>query len=176
MKRLFFINGLIVAALALAACGRGGGDEIIIDGLTEADAMATAQAEGDIMMEEPMMADVAGALLTGTFVDIDVVHRGSGTATIVELADGSFMLRLEDDFMVTRGPDLHVFLSGSEEPRNSDGVMTEPALDLGQLKGNMGSQNYEIPASFDVSNAKSVVIYCVPFRVVFSTATLSPSG
>jgi hypothetical protein len=40
------------------------------------------------------------------------------------------------------------------------------------LKGNIGSQNYEIPADVDVSQYQSVVIYCMPFHVVFSTATL----
>lgn len=185
---------LMIAALGLAISACAGADEveeaveepiveeaapeepIVIDGLTELDAIATAEAEGDIMMEEPMMEDVAGILLTGMFVEIDVVHRGSGTAVIVDMGDGSYTLRLEDDFSVTRGPDLHVMLSGTEEPRNHESVMAEPTVDLGKLKGNMGAQNYEIPAGFDVTNAKSVVIYCVPFRVVFSTATLAPAG
>lgn len=47
-------------------------------------------------------------------------------------------------------------------------------LDLGELKGNVGSQNYEIPAGTDLSIYNSVVIYCQPFHVVFATATLTP--
>ncbi|MDH3600540.1 MAG: DM13 domain-containing protein [Candidatus Tectomicrobia bacterium] len=46
-------------------------------------------------------------------------------------------------------------------------------MDLGSLKGNIGSQNYPIPAETDIVPFKSVVIYCMPFHVVFSTATLN---
>jgi hypothetical protein len=48
----------------------------------------------------------------------------------------------------------------------------EDQVELGQLKGNVGNQNYEIPAEIDLSLYQSVVIYCLPFQVVFSTATL----
>jgi hypothetical protein len=48
-------------------------------------------------------------------------------------------------------------------------------LDLGSLKGNIGNQNYEIPAGTDISEYQSVVIYCLPFHVIFSTATISAS-
>ena len=46
-------------------------------------------------------------------------------------------------------------------------------LDLGVLKGNVGNQNYEIPADVDVTEFGSVVIYCEPFHVIFATAGLS---
>ena len=39
-------------------------------------------------------------------------------------------------------------------------------------KGNKGNQNYPIPDDVDVDSQMSVVIYCVPFSVVFSVATL----
>jgi hypothetical protein len=45
-------------------------------------------------------------------------------------------------------------------------------IDLGFLKGNIGDQNYDLPAGVDLSQYNSVVIYCLPFHVVFSTATL----
>ena len=48
----------------------------------------------------------------------------------------------------------------------------EIEFDLGELKGNIGNQNYEIPKDLDVDQYNSVVIYCVPFHVVFSVATL----
>ncbi len=100
--------------------------------------MATAQAESKVVMDEPLTSDFAATMLTGMFVDIDAIHRSSGSATIIEMEDGTYVLRLEDDFTVTRGPDLHVMLSGEAEPRNPNGVMAEPHIYLGQLKGNMG--------------------------------------
>jgi hypothetical protein len=41
------------------------------------------------------------------------------------------------------------------------------------LKGNVGNQNYDIPDEIDLDQFQSVVIYCVPFHVVFSSAALS---
>jgi len=41
------------------------------------------------------------------------------------------------------------------------------------LKGNVGNQNYEIPGDAEIGQFGSVVIYCQPFHVVFSTATLN---
>ena len=113
------------------------------------------------------------ALSVGSFEDIDATHRGSGTATIYELEDGSRVLRLED-FEVTNGPDLHVLLVPHPDPSGRDDVTGY--LDLGELKGNIGSQNYEIPDDVDLSEYGSVVIYCVPFHVLFSTASLTPQG
>jgi len=45
-------------------------------------------------------------------------------------------------------------------------------IELGPLKGNVGNPNYSIPAAVDLSEDRSAVIYCVPFRVVFSSAEL----
>lgn len=114
----------------------------------------------------------ATVLASGSFIDIDDFHGGSGTATVYELADGSQILRFEN-FEVTNGPDLYVYLSGSPDPRASNEVMDTGYVDLGSLKGNVGDQNYDIPPGTDLSQYQSVVIYCVPFHVVFSTATLA---
>jgi len=107
-------------------------------------------------------------VLQGQFKDADSFHKGSGTGTIYQLPDGSHLLRLED-FTVTNGPDLHVLLASSPSPTGRADL--GDYVDLGSLKGNIGNQNYEIPAGTDLSQFKSVVIYCKPFHVVFSTAT-----
>ena len=133
--------------------------------------------KGTEMMEEVVMAAAAAAeaeaskVKVGNFKDADSFHRGSGQATIYATADGANLLRLEN-LDVTNGPALHVILSPHEDPDRSDEVKTEGYVDLGDLKGNRGNQNYPIPASVDVSVFKSVVIYCKPFAVVFSVATL----
>ncbi len=46
------------------------------------------------------------------------------------------------------------------------------AFEVAQLKGNIGGQNYLLPADLDLSTLKSVVIYCRRFTRVFSTAGL----
>jgi len=130
-------------------------------------------ADDEPMDDEPMTDETTTtttspsgpvALLTGEFEDADSSHQGSGTATLYELEDGSQLLRLED-FEVTNGPDLHVVLVPH------DGSM-DGSLNLGSLKGNIGDQNYEIPADVDISDFGSVWIYCVAFSVNFATASL----
>lgn len=131
-----------------------------------------AAAMPDKAMDELMPAGEPVPLASGEFLDADSFHQGAGTATIYQLADGAYVLRLEN-FEVTNGPDLHVILSGSAAPLRSADVMEPFFADLGMIKGNIGSQNYDIPSGTDVTQARSVVIYCVPFGVVFAYAPLS---
>lgn len=139
----------------------------------ETEVLATAAAMPDKKMDDPMpVADSTRPLVvaTGRFQDADSFHQGSGVATIYQLPDGEHVLRFED-FEVTNGPDLHVLLVEHPDPASRDDVMAG-YLDLGSLKGNIGNQNYDIPAGTDLSKYKSVMIYCMPFHVVFSTAAL----
>ena len=129
---------------------------------------AVEQAE---VMAQPAAASEVQAVAMGSFKDADAFHRGSGTATIYRTPDGAEVLRLEN-LDVTNGPALHVVLSTHPDPERSQQVKQEGYVDLGDLKGNRGNQNYPIPAGVDTSIHKSVVIYCYPFAVVFSVATL----
>lgn len=108
---------------------------------------------------------------TGQFGVVDAVHHGQGTAKLLALPDGSHLLRLED-FSVTNGPDLYVYLSDQPAPRESGQLHEHRAFEVGQLKGNAGNQNYALPADLDLNAFASTVIYCRRFGVVFSTAQL----
>jgi hypothetical protein len=101
------------------------------------------------------------ALLEGSFVGNTPRYDGTGSATVYEV-EGSTVLRFED-FEVTNGPDLRVNLV------LADGSM----VDLGVLTGNIGNQNYDIPADVDLSQVESVLIYCRAFSVYFAEATLA---
>lgn len=121
----------------------------------------------------PEEASTAPALLLkGSFVDADSAHRGRGSASVYELDDGSRVLRFEE-FEVTNGPDLRVLLVPTDDPVDRDLLAEVGYEHLGKLKGNVGNQNYEIPEDFDLNGDWTVVIYCDPFHVVFSTAQLS---
>lgn len=123
------------------------------------------------MPADPMKMDsTVEKVKSGSFRDADSFHKGSGTATIYRAADGKGVLRLED-FRVTNGPDLRVLLVPASNPMGRDDV--EGYIELGKLKGNMGNQNYFLPDGEDGSGYGSVVIYCRPFHVVFSVATLN---
>lgn len=107
-------------------------------------------------------------LRAGTFHN--VVHDGSGTATLYEQPDGSYLLRLAE-FKVLNGPDLHLFVSSVRNAGQGD-VTEENSLNLGRLKGNVGDQNYVIPANTMLEKLQSVVIWCRRFQVNFATAPL----
>lgn len=70
---------------------------------------------------------------------------------------------------MTNGPDLSVILAVEPEP---DGFLSGNYTELWKLKGNIGNQNYPIPENVDPGRFNSVVIYCKPFHVLFSFATL----
>ncbi|VAW42768.1 hypothetical protein MNBD_CHLOROFLEXI01-3378 [hydrothermal vent metagenome] len=127
---------------------------------------AAVMTDTEMAEEIPVAADEWIIAAQGNFVGADNFHQGSGTATIYQQGEQQ-VLRLED-FNVTNGPELHVVLSTSRDDIGQD------YIDLGVLKGNVGNQNYDIPADIDLSQYQSVVIYCVPFQVVFATATLDP--
>lgn len=113
-----------------------------------------------------------GEVVRGTFTDADNFHKGSGLARVVRDGDQQ-VLRLEE-FRVTNGPDLYVYLASHRQPRSRADV-DEGFVNIGRLKGNIGAQTYAIPAGVDLARFRSVVIYCRAFHVVFSTATLAPS-
>ena len=153
------------------------GYEMVADGADDAGMDAEMVEKGAQMLEPVVMAVVAPesevrAVKQGDFKDADSFHRGSGQAIIYTTPEGGHLLRLEN-LEVTNGPALHVVLSPHEDPTRSNEVLLEGYADLGDLKGNRGNQNYTIPADVDLSVIKSVVIYCKPFAVVFSVATLN---
>jgi hypothetical protein len=150
----------------------------MVSGATADMNVAMIQKGIDMMKEAIEATSSAGAaqpqvvaLKDGQFKDANSFHKGSGQATIYSTPDGGHLLRLEE-LSVTNGPALHVFLSPHEDPDSSGEVKTAGYVDLGKLKGNRGNQNYPIPADVDITAINSVVIYCKPFSVVFSVATL----
>jgi hypothetical protein len=102
----------------------------------------------------------------GTFVSRD--HPTSGTAVVLGNGTDERFLRFEP-FETDNGPDLNVYLVNS----SAGGV--EDFVDLGNLKGNIGDQNYEIPPHVDLTVHDTVVIWCVRFSSPFGEATLTPT-
>ena len=109
-------------------------------------------------------------LASGEFVSQE--HETSGTATILELPDGSRTLRLEG-FETTNGPDLHVWLSEKSAGGNWFKYGGGRKAQLGELKANRGNHNYAIPADVELDGLRSVVIWCKRFHVAFGSAPLA---
>jgi hypothetical protein len=112
----------------------------------------------------------AKVLEKGEFHNAD--KAGSGTATIYQLANGKRVLRLTN-FSVENGPDLHVRLIAANDAKNTASVTKTDHVELGNLKGNKGSQNYDVPESVDLSKYKVVSIWCNRFSVNFAAAPLT---
>lgn len=100
-------------------------------------------------------------------------HSTSGRATIYATGEGKQYLRLTD-FMTSNGPDVHVLLArGNDQSLNQE--ILKGALDsveLGSLKGNQGDQNYDLPASVDLTEYNTVTIFCERFHAIFGVARL----
>jgi hypothetical protein len=97
-------------------------------------------------------------------------HDARGTALIIEASNGKTYLRFED-FEVENGPDLKVYLSRAEANAPEDRLAGD-IVDLGDLKGNVGDQNYLVPASADPTKYRSAVVWCRRFSVGFAVAPL----
>src|SRR5215471_16657586 len=64
-------------------------------------------------------AGTPAALLTGRFHD--GAHKGAGTATIHQLAEGERVLRLTN-FETSNGPDVHVYLVAANDATDNETV------------------------------------------------------
>jgi hypothetical protein len=109
----------------------------------------------------------------GSFISHE--HATTGTVKLLRLTDGSAVVRLEN-LSTSDGPKLQVVLSDAPVIPGSAGyhVFDDGRyLDLGPLKGNMGSANYPVPAGADIAGLSSVSIWCDRFDVSFGAATLT---
>lgn len=146
------------------------------DAISEEDAAAmneamdqdgtSATAEADDPM--PDMPEIV-TLVSGSFVDRS--HPAEGTALVLNDGTAQRFLRFED-FATDNGPDLNVYLSTAPADAPA-GDFDDDFIDLGDLSGNIGNQNYEIPEGVDLDRYSTVVIWCVRFGVAFGAAELA---
>lgn len=188
MKLKYLASAIVVFAVATAGCDRVAEDSLPGLSVTKEQVGAMTAAERERLLAK-MMAEAATKsrkadepiepLTTGTplmvavgrFTGADATHKGSGQASLHRLADGRHLIRLED-FEVTNGPALVVLLVRAVNPKDAKDVQ-RGYIKIGDLKGNIGNQNYEIPQDINVGLYRSVVIWCELFDVMFSAATLN---
>lgn len=120
--------------------------------------------------ETAPMADEPVAVGSGSFESRNR-YTVTGDATVFELPDGSRTLRLEP-FESTNGPDLYVYLTAADHA-DGDEQLDADFVDLGDLRGNIGNQNYDIPSEVDLAVYDTVVIWCRRFTTSFGAADLS---
>jgi hypothetical protein len=105
---------------------------------------------------------------TGVLRGID--HDATGTASIYRRADGSTVVGLED-IDVEPGPDYRVLVVRGDDRTSPGGG---PELDA--LRGNQGTQYYEVPAGTDPGPGWTVLVWCRAFGVPIANASQSAAS
>lgn len=115
-------------------------------------------------------AALPNVLATGPFQSQE--HPTSGSASLVQLPDGSHVVRLEN-LASSDGPDVKVWLSDREAGGDWFKYRSGRFLDLGPVKATHGNQNYAVPPGTDLSGLDTVVLWCDRFSVAFGSAALA---
>jgi hypothetical protein len=170
--------GILAAGLALAVLGFLWFEphKLFIDDRVNEDvpgAVATTAGSSPEPAGSPESPAGPEELSRGDFRPLE--HDVEGRALVIETADGSRHLRFED-FETSNGPDLVVYLSVLGADQGWYDADDAEFLDLGELKGNVGDQNYELGADVDLSRYRSVVVWCRRFTIGFAVAPISVSG
>jgi hypothetical protein len=129
---------------------------------TEPDVVRPTVPDDPAVTETQVTTDASG-----TFESLGR-YRTVGAALVLGDGSGQRFLRFED-FETSNGPDLDVYLVNSSTGDVGDFV------DLGDLRGNVGNQNYEIPAGVDLAVYDTVMIWCVRFGTGFGQSMLEPA-
>lgn len=113
------------------------------------------------------------AIMSGTFLAAE--KPTIGVARIVR-QDGHHYLEFNSAFSASdQGPDLHVLLEPSQKPPQSyQAQQSGSYVNLGKLQKVKGTQRYPIPDAINLSNFKSVSIWCRMANATFGYAPLRP--
>jgi hypothetical protein len=103
-------------------------------------------------------------LKMGDFIAND--HETTGKAFVVQ-ENGTNTIRLES-FQTDNGPDLKLVVTAGEVGDSDEYTVID------KLKGNVGNQNYELPANISPESVRSVVIWCKRFNIDFGSAVINP--
>jgi electron transfer DM13 len=159
-RKIWIGSGLVVAAMAWYAFR----PELLFINKSVSDTFPAQSVAAD-------STDVAAApkeLASGQFKGY--AHETQGNAGIYQV-NGKRVLRLTD-FKTSNGPDVHVYLVAAPDAKDDATVKKAEYVDLGSMKGNVGDQNYDVPATVDLAKYQAVTIWCARFNVNFATAPL----
>lgn len=119
---------------------------------------------------------MGGVIASGTFQSKEAGLIAAGAFEIHE-DGGSHTLVVKSDFKVSEGPDLffafHPLASAAITGSNAktDALRVDP-----MLRSLSGAQTYGIPAGFDPSKYRSLVIHCWKFNHLYAAGTLIKTG
>ena len=148
MKRWLFI--LIIVLLLLLPLAWYLASPLFVDKIANEESPSEINNESNI-------------LYGGTFSGADSFHKVEGNAIVLSDKEKKY-LRFEN-FKSTNGPDLKVYLSEDLEGKSY--------ISLGDLKGNIGDQNYELSSDIELEKYNHILIWCERFGVLFGQSELN---
>ena len=144
--------------------------------------LATINDQGEAQGLEPGTVQVIATVegIESAPADLEVLARSksgafrktpgtsysvAGTAILEQVEGGGLQVRFLDDFSVSNGPDLYVYLS-------TETKVNATSQSLGKLQAISGTQIYQVPAGVGINDFENVLIHCLPFNVTFGYAPL----
>jgi len=130
-------------------------------------AVSTPAAEtSPVTTTTPPTPTSQGPVELGSAGVVSLDYQATGTARLIQLAPDDLLVRFEG-LNVENGPDYVVYLvPGVDQRAPGDGVF------LGELKGNRGDQNYDVPAETTAEGAQTILIWCRSFAAPVANATV----
>ncbi len=124
------------------------------------------QPQAQTVAQTPATGSVQAS---GAFIDAE--HPTKGTASIIT-ENGKKYIQFDNQFKSDNGPDLFVILH-KDDKLPITGIKEADYTTIAPLKSTNGAQKYEIPENLDVSNFKSVAVWCRKFNATFGYAVLT---
>ncbi len=131
---------------------------------------ATAPAAAGQDLHVAMAEATAETLFTGDWTKKS--FKSSGVWEIYSEA-GKTYVKLSADFRTRNAPDLKIFLSPLAASETNGRNATTGSVLIAPLTSNAGEQVYEIPASVDLADFKSILIHCEQYSKLWSAADLA---
>lgn len=172
------ISSVVALALAWVLFANAYRDKTVVETLRGLDPPAGAEAPAaddapaptsttvEPAVPEPTASTApAGPVRLRTAALRGVGHRASGAASIIRQPDGSLVVGLED-IDIEPGPDYHVYVVPGDTESTDEG-----AVELDTLRGNVGTQFYDVPAGIGVDTGTwTVLVWCKRFAVPVAAA------
>lgn len=127
-----------------------------------------------VLNEKLSYAETKTKVATGIFIHPnprDPIHYGKGSVAVYKLKN-QYEILLNEDFKVGPGPAFHIFLSDTKNIKTDAAFKHSKKYDLGTLKSFQGSQVYPVPSHINMSKVHSVVVWCVSFSKLITSADL----
>lgn len=100
---------------------------------------------------------------SGNFIQGPYGNNVNGKAEIYE-KNGTYTLVFNENFTVSNGPDLYVYVSKEQQPSQF--------ISLGKLKSVNGGQTYTFTGLVNFEEYKYAVVHCQQYNHLFSYASL----